>query len=364
MTAPRAETPPSPDGGWSTAIEMLDDAVVVPAAESLFVQPAGVLREDGSHCDIGAFWRNHRPLSVAPEPPPGTERLKGRWLWGGVLWVHFGHFLVESCGRLWALDARQLAEDPPDGIIFVPKRPARETETASFQEAFWKLCGIDMPVRVLTTPTTVETLCVPGQGFGLGQIIRGTVPFRDYMASHFGAGVAPDGPERLYVSRSKLGLNKGGLVGETALEAYLAAEGYEIFHPQEHDMATQVARYKAATHLVAAEGSALHLFGFVGRPDQRVAIVVRRHSGATDMIAEHLRSFCSIAPLLVEELQNVYALKGGHKKRHDLGVLHLPRVEAALAEGGFVSGGKGWEQLRWRDVKKVIGDRYEKRGAK
>ncbi|QFS83819.1 hypothetical protein FIU97_13810 [Roseivivax sp. THAF40] len=355
-----AQDKPDPTGGWAQSLETLQDAVVVPPVESAFQQPAGILRADGSYCDTGAFWRNHRPLTTAPAAPDRiAETLPGRWLWAGVLWVHFGHFLVESTGRLWGIEA---AKQAFDGILYMPKRPARGDEIAGWQRAFWEMCGIDLPVRVLTEPARVEELVVPGQGFGLGDIISGTPAFRSYMAGHFARGIAPDGPERLYLSRSKLGLSKGGLIGETRLEEQLTQHGYEIFHPQDHDLPTQIARYKAAKQVVAAEGSALHLFGFVGRPEQQVATILRRQSGATDQIAEHLRSFCGIEMAQIERLQRIFRKKGGHKKRHDLGVIHMDGVREELAARGFIADGAApWDKIRWNEVRRVIGDRYEPR---
>lgn len=351
---------PLPDGGWSQEIEHLEKALVVPATESAFQQKAGILRADGSYCDTGAFWRNFRPLTVEPEKPEGVvEKLEGRWLWGGVLWVHFGHFLVESTGRLWGLDAMA---SPPDGIVFISKRPARGDQTEGFQRAFFELCGIDLPIKVLTAPTEVEKLVVPGQGFGLGDIVRGTPQFQTFAQTRIGADVEPEGPEKLYISRSELGLNKGGLIGETQIEEHLAADGYEIFHPQKHDMRTQIARYKAAKHVIAAEGSALHLFGMVGQPHQKVAILVRRQSGATDQIVEHLQSFCGIEVVTVEKLQKIYKKKGGAKKRHDLGVLAMPAVQEDLIRLGFVEASEeAWPKVRWRTVKAAIGDKFEAR---
>ncbi|MFC3119099.1 glycosyltransferase 61 family protein [Jhaorihella thermophila] len=105
--------------------------------------------------------------------------------------------------------------------------------------------------------------------------------FRTAIHERFAREVEPDGPERLYVSRSALGLGKG-LLGEELLESLLEREGYEIFHPQKHPMQTQIARYKAARQIVAADGSALHLYAMVGRADQRVAMISRRESGGQE----------------------------------------------------------------------------------
>lgn len=354
------DQPPMPDAGWSQAVEILPGAVVVPAKSSAFQQPAGVLRSDGSYCGTDALWRNHRPLTVAPERPDTfSHTLAGRWIWGGVLWAHFGHFLVESTGRLWGIAA---AQGKIDKIAFILKRPGRAGELHGFQQAFFDLCGITVPVKIIDAPTAFEELVVPGQGFGLGQIIQGTPQFRGYITQSFGKDVPPEGSEKLYISRSLLGLNKGGLIGEDEVEMRLAQEGYEIFHPQKHDMRTQIARYKAATHIVAAEGSALHMFGMVGQPDQKVAMLMRRQSAASDQIVAHLQSFCGIEVAQIKQLRAIYKMKGGAKKRHDLGVLSLPDVQKELAALGFIrDGGAAWEEKGWPDVKAIVKGKYEKR---
>ena len=350
-------TRPDPAGGWSESLTAVSGAIVVPPVESAFVQPAGVLRPDGSHVAEGALWRKWRPLTTAPAMPDGpVEALEGRWIWGGVLWQHFGHFLAESTTRLWALPQVSGAR----GVVFVPKRPGVGDQVAGFQRGFIDQIAPGAEIAVATAPTRVEALVVPGQGFGLGEIIRGTPAYRAAIHAHFGAGIAAEGGERLYVSRSELGVGRGGLIGEARLEEYLAAEGYEIFHPQRHPMEVQVARYKAARLVIGAEGSALHMFAMVARPDQKVAVVLRRRSSASNYIEQHIESFGDRAPWSVQALRRVWMPEGVTAKRMGLGELDFPTVEAMLAEGGFVSGRAGWRNMDDDAVRAMMGRRGEK----
>ncbi len=345
---------PQSTGGWSEGITEIDGAIVVPPTESAFVQPAGVLHSDGRYCPEAALWRKWRPLTTEPAMPDGTiEPLQGKWLWGGVLWQHFGHFLAESTTRLWALDQAGDA----DGILFIPKRPVVGDQVAGFQSAFLAQMGSDLPVRVATAPMRVEHLIVPGQGFGLGEIVRGTDAYRAAVHKRFGATIPAEGGEKLYVSRSELGVGRGGLIGETRLEEYLAAEGYEIFHPQKHPMEVQVARYKAAKYVIGAEGSALHMFAMVARPDQKVAVVLRRKSSASNFIEQHIHSFGGREPLAVEALRRIWMPEGTKAKRMGLGELDFPQVENLLATEGFVSGQAGWQDMSDDEVRKLMGKR-------
>ncbi|QFT59604.1 hypothetical protein FIU94_12290 [Sulfitobacter sp. THAF37] len=350
--------PPVPDTGWSCAQQTLEGAIVVPPADTGFVQPSGVLERTGSYVASGALWRNGRALTVAPPMPEGDLPLrKGTWLWGGVLWAHFGHFLVESTARLWALEG---LEKKIDGILYVPKRPKTGDEVKPFQTDFVTLMGCDLPVVSVTTPERVEELIVPGQGFGLGTMITGTQAFRDAIAARFGQDVPADGPEKLYISRSGLPSGRGNLIGEVELEAHLAEQGYTIYHPEKHDLRSQVATYKAARQVIAAEGSALHLLAMVADPAAQVAIVVRRPSGATRNLEQHLTSFAGITPLTITQLSRSWKPLGAAKPRLWMGELDMPALQTALADGGFISDSADpWAALTPEAVQEKLGDRFE-----
>ncbi|KUF09289.1 glycosyltransferase 61 family protein [Pseudoponticoccus marisrubri] len=331
--------PPHPEQGWSRRIERLHNPVVVPPATRGFIQPTGVLRANGGYCAQAALWRKSRPLTVRPEPPEGpVAPLPGRWLWGGVLWRHFGHFLVESTGRLWALPG---LPEGVDGVLFVPKNPGSELAPTGFHNDFLALAGVSR-VFLATAPVRPETLYVPGQGFGLGRIVDGTDHCRRFFRHGFARSVAPDGPERLFISRSRLGRGRGKLLCEDWLDRALQAEGYEVFHPQDHDLRTQIARYKAARQVIGTEGSALHLFAMVARPKQQLAVVARRVSTATGFILRHVRSFGGIEPLLVNTIRREWVPEGESAARLRMSELDFAAAQAALAAGGFVAEPAGW----------------------
>ena len=348
---------PLPEGGWSEDLLNLADACVVPPTLSALVQPAGVFYADGSYCPEAALWRKYRPITIEPEQPTEVvNHLQGRWLWGGVLWAHFGHFLVESSSRLWALPR---VENDIKGILFMPKRPNVGDEVRGFHREFLSLFGTDLPIHVAAQPTEVEELLVPGQGFGLGKITAGTPKFRQTIHDRFARDVpADDGADKIYISRSKLGLGKGGLLGEERLEALLEAEGYEIFHPQEHSLTVQVARYKAAKKVIAADGSALHLFAMVGRADQDVAMILRRSSGANNLLARHVESFCNRAPTVIGGLRAEWVPQSKQKSsRLSFGELDHQVIGETLVTLGFISQSDGWDTLTEAERNQILEDK-------
>ncbi|MBV0912730.1 glycosyltransferase 61 family protein [Anianabacter salinae] len=355
MSDPDSNTAPRPDDGWSREIVTVAPAVVVPPSTPRFMQPCGVLHSDGAPCFHGATWRFDRRMTRTPGLPDGEmPTLPGRWLWGGVLFGHFGHFLVESAARLWALPG---LEAPVEGVVFIPKRPRHQGGLAGFQQAFLSLMQPGLRAEVVSgAPMRVEELVVPGQGFGLGGISAATPEMKAAFRDHFATGIAPEGPERLYVSRSKLGRLESGLIGEEALEARLAEEGYEVFHPQDHDIPTQIARYKAAWKIVMADGSAGHLFAYVGRSDQDVAYILRRDFWTEGPITQ-IEGFTGRAPLVLNRLSAIWQPKDeGDRQFHGvtLGVLDLPALGRDLKAAGFVSGSVSWTAVPDSDIAAAV----------
>lgn len=351
-----ALAPPLPQDSWASQIVTEGNVVVMPADSPRFKQKAGILDVNGRYVAHGATYRFDKAITLRPDPPVmATRELRGRWLWAGVLFDHFGHFLVESMSRLWALHSGQSF----DGICYTPKRPRRKGGLYPFQQEVLTSFGATQPVELIREPTSVETLVVPGQGFGLGSIVHGTPEMRAAVRDHFGTHIPADGPEKLYVSRSGLGQDAGAIMNEAQIEAYLADEGYEIFHPQNHSISVQIARYKAARQVIISDGSAGHLFAYVGREDQDVAYLPRRSFWADGPI-DHIAAFSGRAPLELDTLSQEWVPREKRKEYRGWAfVLHdMKALQDKLASAGFVEAGKPWTRTRRDTVEHYL----EKRG--
>ena len=347
-------TPPRADSGWSREIVTLRDAVIIPPSNARQRKPAGVLRANGRCCLHSLVWRHGKLMTTPPDMPGRVPRhLSGRWLWGGVLFDHFGHFLVESLARLWALqDAGDIA-----GVVFIPRWPRRGPDLAGFQRAVFECIRPALRVEIATRATRVDTLVVPGQGLGLGvpgdnehSISRGTTEMHDFARSRFAPTIRAEGPDALFVSRSRLGPARGGLFCEERLDGLMAAEGYTVLHPETVDISTQIARYKAARRIVFTDGSAAHLFALVARADQSVAYIRRRRYWSEGPI-QHISGFSGRAPVEIDALVGEWTPSPGSAyKRTSIGQLDFGALQRHLADAGFIATDAAWPVMGHSDV--------------
>ncbi len=347
-----AHIAPDPADGWSRRIDRLTNATIYPPVSAAMRQHAGILPADGTCCTQGATWRHERRLTLPPRRMAVTApQITGRWLWAGPLFGHFGHFLTESTSRLWALHV--LRRDL-DSVLFMQKRPNGDPKLRPFQRALLDMFGVHIPVRVVDAPVRVDRLIVPGQGFGLGAISAGTPEMRAFVHNRFATDIAPDGPERLYVSRSGLGEAASMILCETHIESCLAAAGYHIFHPQDHSLKVQIAHFRAARDIIVADGSAAHLLGFVASPAQRIAYLLRR-TWFWQAQTIQLAGFTGREPTVINAIRNQWYLKSAGP-RNDLSFaeLDMALLKSALSAAGFIDNDQIWPQPTDDDVQQAF----------
>ncbi|AHM04404.1 hypothetical protein roselon_02053 [Roseibacterium elongatum DSM 19469] len=306
---------------------------------------AGLFDATGAFMPEGQCWRYRAgPITVPPVPPAEMgqiERLEGRWLFGGLCYGHFGHFLVESSTRLWALDAL----DGIEGIVFYPKQQLTH-ERRQFRHLlpFFAAMGLEhLAIRAPQKPVVIDELAVPPPGFGMEEMMAGRPEFRAWMRDNLGAAIAADGPEAVYVSRSRLPSKRGSVLMEDRLEHLMEAAGYTVIHPQEHPLEQQIALWKAARRIVSLDGSALHLAAMVVDPATQVAILNRGPSQNIEDYILQFNHFAGIAPLRVEAINGFFSRAGKRvKKRETYATLDFPSAGAQLAAAGFIPSAEGW----------------------
>ncbi|SHI87118.1 glycosyltransferase 61 family protein [Wenxinia saemankumensis] len=338
--------PPDLTRSIADRIALIEGGIVVPPAKGLgnqSVQRSGVLRPDGTLVPESVTWRGRTQVTVAPALPAGEiADLPGTWMFLGPLFGHFGHFLVESICRIWAY-AR--LEGRIDGVLYVPKFQNRPEHVANVYRPFLRALGVGAEMRNLEEPARVERLYVPQQGFGMFQMIEGAPEFRDFVRARAGKGIAPQGAERIYVSRSALPPARGSILFERRLEALLEAEGYTILHPQKLDHAGQIAAYRAARDVIAVDCSPLHLLALVGNSDQRVGVIARRDGRLDEIFARQIRAFQGAEATAIDTLRhNWIEDHASRPSRTSWGEIDFPALGRALNAAGLIAGGLDWSR--------------------
>ncbi|WP_345434499.1 glycosyltransferase family 61 protein [Geodermatophilus obscurus] len=233
----------------------------------------------------GSEWRQEDPVDErsALNRELQSER-RVPVVYGGVLFSHFGHLMLESLGRLWAYEhLRHL-----DPYIAFHEGFGRVDWSDQRTVAHQVLRGVGIPldrVLLLSRPVRLAQALVPTQLYGYGFSSNPDQTFVEHMRRFTFPRTVPDGfagVKRVYVSRSGLPDGFGRPIGETLFEDYLRGQGYAIFHPQRYSLHEQLTVYSAADELIFCDGAALH--GCVLLPDlaARVAVVSRRHDPRWD----------------------------------------------------------------------------------
>lgn len=283
--------PVTPEQLPPPVVERLHMALVMP------MEPGpdctcGVFRADGAFRPLSRTLLSGARLSGVPEltETPVAEAVPGRWLFAGIGRHHFGHLLVETLIRLWAVRPYR---DEIDGIVIIPKHGMDfSVALARRYGPFLKLLSDDLPIHIAEYPTRFETLLLPSPGFGPLGWIAGTDIFRSEIRDRIARHIRPDGPEKLYISRSALRQHEKRVHDEEKIETLLARAGYEIFHPQDHSIEEQLSRYMAANTIIGGDGSAFHLAAFALPQGARVGLIQRRHRPKVfDAFTEQLEAF-------------------------------------------------------------------------
>ena len=314
-------------------IDIVKDAYVQPSP-SFPSKPlnAGVFDSDGNvivkALHVGPSSSQNKPIYKEME----SEYIDSA-IFGGFLFTpHFGHIITESLGRLWAIDS---IDKTIEKIVFFPGFSHLKIPSY-FHELMVKL-GVDKRVLLVENAMQVGRLFVPDQLFGLGPLIGAHPKFIEFskgLISSARLGVSPG--KKIYVSRSNYKVERGGVVCEPILEENLKRAGYEIVFPEKMSITEQIEVYMSAEILLFSEGSALHFYGLMAQPSQKVGILVTRHNGW--VFKKQVQAFSGVEPVTIK-CHKKYLIP----KQHDWPMansgtlLDYSMLKKELVEAGFIS---------------------------
>ena len=180
------------------------------------------------------------------------------YLFLGTLTAHFGHFILASMARLWAL---RFAPDPR--MRFVVLNPAPHDslfETAFLREILGQLgVGADNLVS-FSGPVRIARLIVPSPA-----IEEHNFSHRVFaqLCNRIGALLTahlPPAPREapVFLSKARMGAGVSHLANEAELCERLVSRGVEIVYPEELDFAEQVRLFRDTAMITGWAGSAMH----------------------------------------------------------------------------------------------------------
>ena len=206
----------------------------------------GVYDQQGQFVEESAFYRTGVKMVYSqPLDTNGvTDKIDFPVMFGGYIYSHFGHFLLESISRL------HVAREFPDLPIVWLKDP----HLKGWQKLICQTLKLRNEHIFLSNPLRVPNLILGECVFSIRSF------FKSYHAEFLGQYSAKTVPGRkIWLSRSKLAEKHGGIENDLEIESLLIEQGWDIFHSQEHSVDRQLEVLATAERIAGFEGSAFHL---------------------------------------------------------------------------------------------------------
>ena len=263
-------------------LRVIKNAILVPRADfTNKALGAGVLHKRSGTMKVvtrSGIRRRGKDYVLPPPLDAQPKRYVERAVYGGFLFRHFGHFLLESLGRLW-LDEINLSCP----IIWLP---STANELTPWMTDMLHLTGIHGASEILSGEdgaVEIGELLIADQGFEVERYLH---PWFSTWLQRI--PYAPKASRsHVWLSRSALG-DIAGVQEEAEIEGQLAQDGWIIAHLEEMTISEQVTLFAQATHISGIEGSAFHNLLFVSDFAAKVDIFTRHHSPNFEVIGTAL----------------------------------------------------------------------------
>ena len=207
----------------------------------------------------------------APVPrdlfPVVTDSDAPEAIYAGPLYIHFGHFLLESLARAW-----YTSQHPDVPFVWAGAHTWQGLELRKWQLEILDILEIKNPTMIIADPARFELLHVPDIGY------RYDDRFHPEHAEFLGRyeGPAQVRNRRLWLSRSKIGGTVRDLNSEP-IERRLAHAGWTIAHPERLSIREQLDHLAGAEIVAGEEGSAFHALILLKDVSSKKFRIIRRH---------------------------------------------------------------------------------------
>lgn len=247
---------------------------------------------------------------------PDAELLRGRYIYLGHFTGHYGHFILESISRLWAV----LQGERFDGLIYHPfVHAAPPIHTFDPAVHIFQALGVPLDkIIVLKKKCKVEELVVPDSKFVINNSYSPdmAILYEFLSKSAISSTLPPNGAriDKLYLSRRRFGKTRK-IVNENELEAALWDLGFRVIYPEELTFRDQLGLYRNAAVLIGLSGSALHNSVFMSAGswcitlgDLRNPLKPIRNQVMCDEIGRVRSAFIPFAGDILDKSKNIGAI--------------------------------------------------------
>ncbi len=209
-----------------------------------------------------------------------AERLRGKYVYLGILRGHFGHFLLESLCRVWYI----FKKDP--NIKILVHSDGDPVKMPSYVHHIFQLieCPLDQIVAI-KRPVVVDHLILPESEFEIRWRASSSYAdtFRELYERNARLFRADATPNRVYLTRRHLNVRgdkkRSEIINnEQEVEALFEQRGFAIIAPEKRPLHEQIAIIAGAGQIAGVKGSALHMSLFCQRPKARLVQIGRKHS--------------------------------------------------------------------------------------
>ncbi|MEZ5777325.1 MAG: glycosyltransferase 61 family protein [Paracoccaceae bacterium] len=215
---------------------------------------SGVYRPDGTIV-FSSIWHRHGGKFFNEAAFEEEQHTKGRAIYAGPLFAHYGHFLIESLARLWYLHENP---DPEAKIVWsVGETPNPEFGSEALtplQRRILDMLGLKNEVILVNRATRFDSVVVPGPGFEITDFFH---PTQARFLESAGIAYEPEPGLKVWLSRSRLP-GAGDKERTKKLEARLAGAGWTIVWPEEMPIDEQMDLLSRCERIAGEEGSAFH----------------------------------------------------------------------------------------------------------
>lgn len=197
--------------------------------------------------------------SAAPAESGDISRFRGKSFYGGWLRSSWGHFLVNSLGRLWALFTTAESADSIDRIIFFAENVEISVLRGNFA-TFFDVLGLTPKIEIITAPAIFDEIIVPEIALEIGSFTSQEflLPFTAVRNAVMKSAPSSLAGSPVLLSRSHWNGNSSIQINIGLIDDIFRQNGFQIVYPEEVSLIELITLMNRAPVVASYSGSTAH----------------------------------------------------------------------------------------------------------